>query len=322
MIVLSQTAETGKIGLKTARRSRKGFAGHMRENFALYTMVLPGFALILLFCYFPMYGVVMAFESFKPALGFFKSPYVGFAHFIHLFQDPYFFTTFKNTFILGVYTLAFGFPAPILLALMFNELKSAWYKKVTQTISYLPYFLSMVIVVGIMKDMLSVNDGVVNILVGALGHKKIDFFTSANWFRTIYIASDLWQKVGYNSIIYLAAIAGINPEIYEAARIDGASRVKQAVYITLPSIAPTVIILFIFSIGGIFGSDFQKILLIYHPSTYATSDVISTYVYRVGIEGANPGYGTAVGLFLSVLSVAMLVIANYLAKRFGETSLW
>ena len=285
-------------------------------------MIVPGFLLFLIFCYFPMYGIVMAFQSFKPSLGFFASPYVGLKHFVRLFNDPYFLTTMKNTVILGFYSLIIGFPAPIVLALLFNEIKHTAFKRVMQTISYMPYFLSTVIVIGIIRDMLSVNDGVINQLLAAVGIGKIDFFTSPEWFRTIYIGSGLWQGIGFSTIIYLAAITGVNPEIYESATIDGATRLKQSIYITIPSILPTIMILFIFAVGGILGNDFQKILLIYNPSTYSTSDVISTYVYRSGIEGASQSYSAAVGLFMSVLSLILLAITNYLSKKFGETSLW
>lgn len=313
-----------RLDLKNKEKKRKGqpLFAYLRSHFSLYTMILPGFLLFLVFCYFPMYGIVMAFQTFKPALGFFGSPYAGLKYFERLVNDPYFLSVFKNTVVLGLYSLIFGFPAPILLALLFNEIKSASYKRLTQTISYMPYFLSTVIVVGIMRDMLSVNDGVVNSTIAALGGSKIDFFTSANWFRTVYVGSGIWQGIGFSSIIYLAAISGVNPEIYESAIIDGASRAKQAIYITIPCIMPTIVILFIFAVGGVLGNDFQKILLIYNPATYSTSDVISTYIYRSGIEGANQSYSAAVGLFMSVISLILLAATNFLAKRFGETSLW
>lgn len=307
---------------KSVENKREPFSKYIRTNFALYTMVLPGVILLVVFCYFPMYGITMAFQNFKPSLGFFGSPYVGLKHFIRLVTDPYFFLTFKNTILLGFYSLLFGFPAPIILALLFNEIKNSAFKRITQSISYMPYFLSTVIVVGIMRDMMTVNDGVVNNVIQALGGGKIDFFTSANWFRIIFISSGLWQGIGFSSIIYLAAISGVDPGLYESAVLDGASRFKQAVHITIPCILPTIVILFIFAVGGILGSDFQKILLMYNPSIYSTADVISTYIYRAGIEGASQSYSAAVGLFMSVISVVLLAITNFLAKRFGETSLW
>lgn len=295
---------------------------YVKRNIVLYVMVLPGVLMLIIFNYFPMYGIVMAFQNFKPALGFFNSPWVGSLHFERLITDSQFIRTFKNTIILGVYTLFFTFPAPILLALMLNEIKHSAFKRVSQTISYMPYFLSTVIIVGIMKDMLSMNDGVVNNTIAWLGFSKIDFFTSPEWFRTLYIGSTFWQNIGFSSIIYLAALSGINPELYEAAKIDGAGRIKQIIYLTIPCIMPTIIILLIFAVGGIVGNDWQKILLIYNPATYTTSDVISTYVYRSGIEGASQSYASAVGLFNSVVSMILLVSTNYIARKAGETSLW
>lgn len=322
-MLIKISAGTNRVASTKAEKYKKRwFLSHMRDNFPLYTMILPGFLMFLFFNYCPMYGIVMAFQSFKPALGFFHSPFVGLKHFARLLSDPYFLTVFKNTLILGFYTLLFAFPMPILLALLFNEIRNRTYKRIAQTISYMPYFLSTVIVIGIMRDMLSVNDGIINMAIQALGLDKIDFFSTPGWFRTLYIGSWIWQSIGFNSIIYLAAIAGINTEVYESAVIDGASRFKQAIYITLPSITPTIVILFIFAVGGVLGNDFQKILLIYTPATYSTSDVISTYVYRAGIEGASQSYSAAVGLFMSVVSVILLVITNFLAKKLSETSLW
>lgn len=303
--------------------TRRGSLGvYLKANASLYAMVLPGFLILLVFSYFPMYGIVMAFQSFKPALGFFDSPYVGFRHFERLLNDKYFAMTFKNTLVLGIQTLLISFPAPILLALLLNEIPFSGFKRVVQTISYMPYFISTVIVVGILRDLLTLNDGVVNAILHSLGASKINFFSSANWFRPLYIGSGLWQGIGFSSIIYLAAISGVNPELYESAVIDGANRFKRALYITLPSILPTIVILFIFAVGGILGNDFQKILLMYSPAVYSTADVISTYVFRSGIEGASQSYASAVGLFMSVISLALLAAANYIARKTGETSLW
>jgi putative aldouronate transport system permease protein len=301
---------------------KQGFVAYMRGHAALYSMLLPGFLMFLIFNYFPMYGITMAFQDFKPSLGFFRSPFIGLKHFERLISDPYFPKLLRNTILLGVYSLFFGFPAPILLALLFNEIKHTTYKRVTQTISYMPHFLSTVIVVGILRDMATMNDGIINMVIQNLGGQKINFFSTASWFRTLYIGSGIWQGVGFSSIIYLAAISGVNPELYESAVIDGASRTKQAVYITLPSILPTIVILFIFSVGGVLGNDFQKILLMYTPATYSTSDVISTYVYRSGIEGASQSYSAAVGLFMSLVSLLLLSATNSLSRKVGETSLW
>jgi len=295
---------------------------YLKTNGILYIMILPGILLFIIFSYVPMYGIIMAFQNYKPALGYFQSPFIGLKHFETLLTDPNFIRAFKNTLILGLLSLVIGFPAPIILALFFNEIKHLKFKKITQTISYMPYFLSTVIVVGITKDLLSMNDGAINNIIASLGFQKINFFVQSEWFRPIYICTGLWQGVGFGTIIYLAAIAGINPELYEASVIDGANRLDQALNITLPGILPTVTILFIFAVGGIIGNDFQKILLIYSPSTYSVADVISTLVYRAGIEGASQSYATAVGLFNSVLSLFLLASTNYIAKKSGEISLW
>ena len=295
---------------------------NLRKNAALYTMVLPGFVLILIFSYFPMYGVIMAFQNFRPMDGFFGSEFVGLRHFERIITDTLFRRAFMNSLWLGIYSIIFAFPAPILLALLFNEIRHSKYKRFAQTVSYMPFFLSTVIVVGLMRDMLSVSNGVVNIGLSAMGFDRIDFFLRAGWFRTLFIGSGIWQGVGYGSIIYLAAIAGINPELYESAVIDGGNRFRQAIHITIPSILPTVVILFIFSMGGILGNDWQRILLMYNPAIYSTADVVGTYVYRIGIEGGSQSYAAAVGLSMSVIGVVFLVVTNYVCKKLGETSLW
>jgi len=309
-------------GAAARKVNKTPLGAYLKFNWQLYVMVLPGVAMFLIFSYFPMYGITMAFQQFKPVLGFFHSPWVGLLHFERIVSDPIFFRVFRNTLVLGAYSLIFSFPAPIILALLFNEIRHTLYKRVTQTISYMPFFLSTVIVVGLMRDLLSVNEGVVNEAVAALGFTKINFFVRSDWFRPLYIVSGIWQGVGYSSIIYLAAISGVNPELYEAAVIDGAGRLKQAMFITIPCILPTVTILLIFAVGGLIGADMQKVLLMYSEATYSTADVIGTYVFRTGIEGASQSYASAVGLFNSVISLFLLATTNYMAKRLGETSLW
>lgn len=210
----------------------------MQRNGILYLMVLPGLLELILFQYVPMYGVLMAFEKYMPAKGILGSKWVGFQHFVNFFHSPYFGRLLGNTFMLGIFSLLFGFPAPIILALLLNEVRCSRFKRVTQTISYVPYFISTVIVVGLLKDMTSTNEGIINTAIAALGGQKIDFFASPQWFRPMYILSGIWSGVGYSSIIYLAAISGINPELYESAVLDGASRMKQAIHITIPASPP------------------------------------------------------------------------------------
>jgi len=295
---------------------------NLKKNAGLYTMVLPGFVLILVFSYFPMYGIVMAFQNFRPLDGFFGSEFVGLRHFERIWTDVLFRRAFMNSLWLGIYSLIFSFPAPILLALLFNEIKHSKYKRFAQTVSYMPFFLSSVIVVGILRDMLGLSGGVVNHGLEALGFARIDFFLNPGWFRTLFIGSGIWMGVGFGTIIYLAAIAGVSPELYESARIDGGNRLQQAVHITIPSIFPTITILFIFAVGGILGNDWQRILLMYNPAIFSTADVVGTYVYRVGIEGGSASYASAVGLSMSIIGVFLLILTNYVTKKLGQTSLW
>lgn len=301
---------------------KKSFRGYMQRNWVLYLMVLPGMLALIIFRYVPMYGVLMAFEKYMPAKGILGSKWVGFQHFVNFFHSPYFGRLLGNTFMLGIVTLVVTFPAPILLALLLNEVRNPRFKRVTQTISYVPYFISTVIVVGLLKDMASTNDGIINTAIVALGGQKIDFFASPQWFRPLYVISSIWSGIGYNSIIYLAAISGINPELYESAVLDGASRMKQAIHITIPCISSTIVILLIFAVGGIVGNDYQKILLMQSPLTYETSDVISTYVYREGILGGSYSYTTAINLFTSLISLFFILVTNWVARKAGESSIF
>jgi putative aldouronate transport system permease protein len=290
----------------------------------LLIMVLPALVLLILFRYIPIYGVLIAFQKYRVGNDFLAGPWVGFQHFIKFINGPYFFRLTRNTFLLGAYSILWGFPLPIMLALMFNEIKDGLVKKVAQTISYLPYFISTVIIVGIIKEMMMIDGGKINEIIASLGGQKINFFNEARWFRTIYIGSMVWQGMGYNAIIYLAALSGVSPELYESATLDGATRLQKIRFISIPSIMPTVVVLFILAVGGIMGNDFTRIILIYSPATYETSDVISTYVYRLGLQSNPPqySYSAAVGLFNSVISFAFLVSANTVSKRFSESSLW
>lgn len=302
---------------------------YLKQNWQLYIMVIPGFLLILVFSYFPMYGIVMAFKRFKPALGFFGSPWVDpwYRYFQLALKDTYFIRAFKNTLILGMETLLFTFPAPILLALLFNELYDGPFKKAIQTISYMPHFLSTVIVIGLLKLLLGTSSPMAEIMA-VFGVQWSSPFNYAHTFRPLYIGSGLWTGVGYSSIIYLAAITGIDQEMYEAATIDGATRFQKVVHVTLPSILPTVTILLIFAVSNVVSSDSGKILLMYNEGTYSTADVIGTFIYRKGIEismtnsSNNASYAAACGLFQTIISFILLIAANYFARRLGDTSLW
>ena len=284
-------------------------------------MILPVIIYIAVFCYKPMYGVIIAFKNFRPAVGIMDSPWVGLKHFITFFNDYNFWRILKNTFSISALSILFGFPAPILLALLINEIRNTKFKRAVQTISYMPYFVSMVIICGLIKTFCQ-SDGIITDLVVALGGERVNLLASKNWFYPIYIISNIWQNIGWDSIIYLAALAGIDQEQYEAARVDGAGRIRQIISVTLPGLMPTITILFILKMGNILNVGFEKILLLYSPTTYEVADVISTYVYRIGILDANFSYSTAIGLFNSVVNIIFLLLTNALSKKMNNSGLF
>jgi len=295
------------------------------RNRNLYLMVLPIVVYYFIFHYIPMYGVQIAFKDFTPAKGIWGSPWVGLEKFREFFvyDSFYVWRIIRNTILINVYDIIFGFPAPIIFALLLNEIKNSIYKRTLQTVSYMPHFISTVVMVGIILDFFS-RDGLINQILKSLGviSEPISFMTEPGWFRPIYVGSGIWQHMGWGSIIYLAAISNIDPQLYEAALIDGAGRFKQAIYVTLPGIMPTIIIMFILRVGGIMNVGFEKVYLMYNPLTYETADVISTYVYRKGLLEMDYSYGTAVGLFNSLINFALVVITNQISKKLTETSLW
>lgn len=292
-----------------------------RQHKMIYWMTMPVVLYFLVFHYIPMFGILMAFQNYKPALGFLGSEWVGFQHFINFFQSDNFFRVIKNTLVLSVYDLVFAFPAPIILALLLNEIHNKPFKKTVQTISYLPYFLSMVVICGIIRDFTASN-GPITAIVTAVTGKTGNLLSMPEMFRPIFITTNIWQMVGYNSIIYLAALSQIDDTQYEAAVIDGAGYWKQCLHVTLPGIAPTIIIMLILRVGQLMSVNFEKVLLLYNQATYETSDVISTYVYRQGIINYNYGYSTAVGLFNSVIGFILIVTTNAISKKVTETSLF
>ena len=296
----------------------------LRRNKILLLMLLPGLALLIVFKYLPMYGILVSFQDYQIFKGFWLSKWVGLRQFSRFVNDPFFKRLVRNTFLLGLYNLLYTFPAPILLALLLNEVRLPRFKRVVQTVSYIPYFISTVIIVGMLKSFLSTDNGVINNAIVAMGFTKINFFSEPGWFRTLYISSEIWQGVGYGSIIYLAAITGVDQELYEAARIDGANRVQNIWHITIPCLIPTISILFIMRVGSIISMGFEKVYLMYSSATYETADVISTYVYRMGLMSSDPNisYATAVGLINSVVSLILVWGANAFSRRFLEESLW
>lgn len=293
----------------------------LKVNRHVYIMLFPVVAYYLIFHYGPIYGVQIAFKDFSPSKGFLGSPWVGFDYFKDFFSSYFFGRLMKNTLLLSLYELVFAFPAAILLALLLNEVRRNSFKRFVQTVTYLPHFISIVIISGMLIDFLS-RDGLINQLLAWTGMEPIAFLSDPDWFRTIYITSGIWQNVGWGSIIYLAAITNMDPTLYEAAKVDGAGRFKQVLYVTVPGILPTVIIMFILQIGSFMAVGTDKILLLYNSSTYETADVIGTYVYRRGILDSDFSYSAAVGLFNSVINFTLLVLANRLSRRYTETKLW
>ena len=295
---------------------------YIKRDRMLWALVLPGLIFFIIFSYVPMGGVLIAFEDYRPAKGILGSSWVGFRYFLDFFRSPYFGRLMRNTILISVYGLLWGFPIPVLFALFLNELKNGPFKKLVQTVSYLPHFISVVVLVGMVQSFLNPYDGIVNTMIKALGGTPINFLSEPSWFRTIYVASGIWQDFGYNSIIYLSAISAVDPQLYEAARIDGAKRIQIMFRITLPCILPTAIIMLILNFGGIMNVGFEKVNLLYSPATYETADVISTYVYRRGVLDAQFSFSTAVGLFNSVINLTLMFLVNKISRRVSEVSLW
>jgi putative aldouronate transport system permease protein len=297
----------------------------LKKDFALnkykYLLIIPVLVYFALFAYKPMYGLVIAFKDYRPNLGFSRSPWVGFKHFIAFFNDVYFFRLIRNTLSISLLNIVFGFPAPILLALMLNEIKNAFFKKTVQTITYMPYFISLVVVASLIRTYTASNGLFAQIAV-FFGGEGQNYLMHAKYFYPIYVISDIWQGIGWNSIIYLAALSGIDQEQYEAATIDGAGRMRKIFSITLPNLLPVIMVLFILRMGGILNVGFEKIILLYNEGIYEVADVISTYVYRRGIIQAAFSYASAVGLFNSLVNVVFLVTANQLSKKFTDSGLF
>lgn len=322
MSINTITTEKGKkTPLGFSLKSKNVFYKKFIKQRYLILLALPCVIYYLLFCYWPMYGIIIAFKKFEFNKGFFGSAWVGLRHFEVFITGPYFFRLIRNTFLISLYSLFWGFPMPIVFALLLNELKAPRFKRIVQTISYLPHFLSLVILVGLLKQMISEN-GVINQLMQLLTGQTVNFLMEPGWFRTLFISSGVWQEFGWGAIIYLAALSSIDPQLYEAARIDGAGRWRCMWHITLTGIRPTIIILLILSMGNLLSVGADKILLLYHPGIYETSDVISTYVYRMGILRADYSYGTAVGLMNSVVAFIFVMSANYLGKKVSDIGIW
>lgn len=296
-------------------------AQELKRNRSMYLLIIPVLIYYFLFCYVPMYGIIMAFQNYKPELGILHSQFVGLRHFKDFFMGGYFWRLIGNTLTISFTSLVFGFPMPIILALMLNEMHTKWLKRGIQTITYMPHFISVVVIVGILKEF-TAADGIIGQMYTHLTGSDMAMLSNPNCFVPIYVLSNIWEGAGWDSIIYLAALAGIDTQLYEACKMDGGGRIRQLFTVTLPGILPTIIVLLILRLGGILNVGYEKIILMYSPMTYKTADVISTYVYRKGLQEVNWSYGTAVGLFNSGVNIIFLIATNYISRRTSETSLW
>ena len=295
---------------------------YLRNNYQYYLMLIPCVCFFILFKYVPMYGIVLAFKDFSFRKGIMGSEWIGFANFQYLFELDTFYRVFRNSLVLSLLRIVFCFPVPILLALLLNEIRNRSYKRITQTIVYLPHFISWVVVGGILINFLSPTWGIINILIKNLGGEPIFFLGSDRYFRAIVVLSDIWKSAGWDAILYIAALAGINPELYEAAMIDGANRLQRIVHVTFPGIRSTIVILFILRMGSLLSNGFEQIYMLQNGNNKMVSEVFETYSYTMGLLGGNYSLATTVGLFTSVISFFFLVGTNMLAHKLGEEGIW
>lgn len=297
----------------------------LKKNFVryryIYLMLLPVVVYYAVFCYGPMNGIVIAFQNFKPALGVSGSKWVGWKHFVDFLTGPYAWRLIRNTLMINILQIIFAFPVPIIVALLINEINCKGYKKAVQTISYMPHFISLVVMCGLLVNFCR-SDGIFNDFLSLFGFERRNLLAEANLFRPIYVLSGIWQEAGWGSIIYLATLSTVDVGLYEAATIDGANRFQRMLHVSFPGLLPIIIVQLIMRVGNILTTGFEKVFLLYSPLTYDTADIISTYIYRQGLELSNYSYGTAVGLFNSVVNLIILVMANYISRRVTEESLW
>ncbi|MUG22068.1 ABC transporter permease subunit [Paenibacillus macerans] len=295
--------------------------GRVKRNGGLYLLLLPAFVLTLLFAYKPMYGVLIAFKDYSPALGIGDSPWAGFKHFEKFFNSYQFFTTIKNTIVISLYSIA-TFPIPIVLALMVNQMRPNRFRRFFQTVSYMPHFISTVVMVGLMLILLSPSTGLVGNLYKLFGAEAPDLIGSAAWFSSLYVWSDVWQHVGWDSIIFIAALSTVDPSLYEAATVDGASRWHKIRYIDLPMLMPTAITLLILRVGGLLGGGFEKVYLMQNDLNITASEILSTYIYKIGLLSSQYSFSSAVNLFNTVINFLLLILVNQISKKYSENSLW
>ena len=311
-----------RMDLTMKNVSKTGFRQNIVQFRHYYIIIFPAILFFLLFSYYPMYGLVIAFKKFRAVDGLLGSEWIGLENFAKLFRNPGFYDAFQNTIIISLLRLAFAFPAPIILALLFNEIRSRKYLRTIQTITCLPNFMSWVVLGGIFLQLLAPKSGAINQIIVLLGGEAIPFMTHEGWFVFVLIITGIWQSVGWGSIIYMATISGIDTEMYEAAVIEGAGRFKQMRYITLPFLAPIISIQLIMASSGVLNAGFDQIFNMYNTSVYNVADILDTYVYRIGIQGLDYSLSTAVGLFKNVIGFFILVIVNFIAKKLGGTGIW
>ena len=306
----------------TKASSRATWRKYVWKNRYLYLMCVPGLVFLIIFKYIPMYGVMMAFQDFNFKKGIFGSPFNNFANFKQLFGSGKFYTVFSNSVVLSVTRLVISFPIPIILALLLNEIRLKAYKRVTQTLMYVPHFISWVVLGGIATNFLSMTDGLINDVIVSLGGTKINFLGSSEWFRTVIIATNIWKEAGWGTIIYLAGLSAINPEYYEAATVDGANRWQRIWHITLPGVSGTIVIMLVLAVGGLMNNGFEQIYLFQNDLNRSVSEVFETYTYQIGIVGGRYSYSTAVGLFKNVIGTVLIFSTNRIAKKLGGSTLY
>lgn len=318
----TQRITVGSANLEPAQVKRSVWK-RVVMNWELYLFIAPAFFYFFIFSYIPMYGIQIAFKNFIPTKGIMDSPWVGFDHFVRFFNSYYFWDLIWNTLSISLYELAIGFPIPIILALAFNEVKGGFFKKMAQTVTYAPHFISVVVMAGMIITFLSPSTGMVIHFIEWLGFNAPDFLTDPRWFKTMYVLSGVWQSAGWGTIIYLAALSGVDPGLHEAAIIDGASRFQRVRHINIPTLVPTMTILLILNMGSLLGVGFEKILLLQNPLNMESSDVISTFVYRSGLVNSQYSFSTAIGLFNSLVNAVLLIVVNQIVRRTSENnSLW
>ena len=316
-------------GVITQKKKKEiTFAGKLLRDIIrykyIYILAMPVILYYIFFCYVPMVGTVIAFKNYTPSVGIWESPWAknfGFGHFINFFKGAYTYRIIRNTLLISLYDVIFAFPAPIIFALLLNEIRGKLYKRVVQTMTYLPHFISTMVVCGLIYNFAG-KDGIINDIILLFGGERSNLLVRPEMFRIIFVGSNVWQTVGWGSIIYLAALSGVDQQLYEAAHIDGASKFSQVLNITIPSIMPTIIVMFILKMGTLLSVSYEKIILLYNPLTFETSDVISSYIFRRGLIDMDYSFSAAVGIFNSVVNLALIMITNAICKRLNETALW